>query len=744
MPPGAPMKKLFLLLLLPFIVLPAKADNPAAVLNEIAWMGTEASYNDEWIELKNTTEAEIDVTGWIIKDTDDKLEIILEGIIPSQGYFVLERTDDTTLPEIEADQIYTGALKNSGIGLILLDSTGNAVDNVENWVAGNNDTKETMQREALDKWCTFMPTPKAENTCPEPEPEVEEVIQEELEINEPPVIQPVEIEEEVVIEEVELRAYSEEDITFIKVLPNPDGEDKGNEWIELKNNTNKVINLKEWKLLDAKPSEFTFDFWEVYPGESVKFFQTAFKLNLNNKEDHLSLIDPMGNVIDTMEWKSAQSGQVIFQTRYLVDGIPGTVTRIVDGDTFVATVNEQPLKIRLIGVDTPETVHPRKGMEWFGKRAHKYLEDKLLDKEVIFDFEERKMDRYGRLLAYVFIEGEFINAEIIKGGYGHAYTRFPFRYLEEFKQFEAEAKSKKLGLWESKTSKALVALEKTKMRYDPDELTEAKNLDLELKIEVEPEEAPALIGPKCLSEHLKIEAIMPAPEKGGHEFIRIKNTGKETVCLSGWSLDDNQEKGSKPFKITGGSIAPNGVRTFRRTETGIALNNSNDCAHLIDETGQSVDHICYGKTHKNEVFTHEGGDYVPKAKVVKTKAKKTVKRIKTERQDPLFYKWDLAENNTEALVESIDPETGTIMVKLIQKEAVPVMLSEHLDINIVGSLIDLEKPIQLQLDGNELIAVHQEKPQKESSDDKVPNEIVYGFLLINGTMSLAAFKFFII
>ncbi len=66
-------------------------------------------------------------------------------------------------------------------------------------------------------------------------------------------------------------------------------------------------------------------------------------------------------------------------------------------------------------------------------------------------------DRYKRTLAYVFLgDGTFLNAEIIKQGYGHAYTRFPFKYLDEFRRFEREARGQHRGLWGLSTNHLLV------------------------------------------------------------------------------------------------------------------------------------------------------------------------------------------------------------------------------------------------------------------------------------------------
>lgn len=124
------------------------------------------------------------------------------------------------------------------------------------------------------------------------------------------------------------------------------------------------------------------------------------------------------------------------------------VKRVIDGDTIVVEIDGKNEKIRLIGVDTPETKHPQKPVERFGKEAYLFTQRMVEGKEVRLEFDWQKRDKYGRLLAYVYLtDGTFLNAEIIKQGYGFAYIRFPFKYLEEFRRYEREAKEKKLGLW---------------------------------------------------------------------------------------------------------------------------------------------------------------------------------------------------------------------------------------------------------------------------------------------------------
>src|SRR5438093_2934024 len=93
------------------------------VVNEIAWMGTSTSAADEWIELINNTPGAINLSGWTLTAADGTPSIALSGSIPAGGYFLLERTDDTTVPGVTADQIYTGALGNTGEILALRDGS---------------------------------------------------------------------------------------------------------------------------------------------------------------------------------------------------------------------------------------------------------------------------------------------------------------------------------------------------------------------------------------------------------------------------------------------------------------------------------------------------------------------------------------------------------------------------------------------------------------------------------------------
>jgi len=102
----------------------------------------------------------------------------------------------------------------------------------------------------------------------------------------------------------------------------------------------------------------------------------------------------------------------------------------------------------LIGVDTPEIAHPTKPIQFFAKKATEFTTTLAQGKRVRLEFDQHRIDKYRRTLAYVFFEdGRMLNSEIIKSGYGFAYTKYPFKYMEEFREYERDARDEGKGLW---------------------------------------------------------------------------------------------------------------------------------------------------------------------------------------------------------------------------------------------------------------------------------------------------------
>ncbi|MEW9697842.1 thermonuclease family protein [Paenibacillus sp. SI8] len=125
-----------------------------------------------------------------------------------------------------------------------------------------------------------------------------------------------------------------------------------------------------------------------------------------------------------------------------------TVERIVDGDTFEATLKGKKEKVRLIGVDTPETKKPNTPVMFYGKEASAYTKKRLEKQTVELEYDVEKKDRYDRILAYVWIGDELLNRTLIQEGYARMATFPPnVKYVDAFKKDQEEARNKKKGLW---------------------------------------------------------------------------------------------------------------------------------------------------------------------------------------------------------------------------------------------------------------------------------------------------------
>lgn len=125
------------------------------------------------------------------------------------------------------------------------------------------------------------------------------------------------------------------------------------------------------------------------------------------------------------------------------------VKRVVDGDTLVVDLNGQEERVRLIGVDTPESVHPddTKNIE-AGKIASDFTKSKLEGKEVELEFDVQERDHYGRLLAYVYLDGVMFNKTLLEEGYARVATIPPnVKYVNDFTKIQEEARKNNKGFW---------------------------------------------------------------------------------------------------------------------------------------------------------------------------------------------------------------------------------------------------------------------------------------------------------
>ncbi len=121
---------------------------------------------------------------------------------------------------------------------------------------------------------------------------------------------------------------------------------------------------------------------------------------------------------------------------------------MVDGDTVHVDLRGRDVTIRLIGIDTPETVAHEQPVECFGRQASAYAMSRLEGSPVDLEFDVEQTDRFGRTLAYVWIGAELINETLVRRGYA-VVTTFPpnVRYVDRFTAAQREARAEDAGLW---------------------------------------------------------------------------------------------------------------------------------------------------------------------------------------------------------------------------------------------------------------------------------------------------------
>jgi len=312
------------------------------LINEIAWMGNESSANKEWIELWNNSEENVNLNGWRLYSKYNTPDIALSGIMTSQGFFILERSDDLSLPYIKADLIYKGALGNSGEYLILQDNNGNIVDKIDasaSWPSGDNITKQTMQLTfgnlvpesgiLIKNWITSVATPKEQNKELEiinkkekQEISNSQILNDKIEQSEiqqsgtklPNVEKENVVQDSEVINKKTEYQYVNVDykILISEFMPNPDGNDTETEWIEIFNASDKEAQIGGFILDDKQggSTEYIIPFGtNILPQAVLVFKRQDTKIALNNADDMVRLLYPSGEVLAQVVYDKAEENQ---------------------------------------------------------------------------------------------------------------------------------------------------------------------------------------------------------------------------------------------------------------------------------------------------------------------------------------------------------------------------------------------------------------------------------------------------
>ena len=281
-----------------------------------------------------------------------------------------------------------------------------------------------------------------------------------------------------------------------------------------------------------------------------------------------------------------------------------TVVRVVDGDTVSVEIDGQEETVRFIGIDTPETKHPSKGVECYGKEASARTAE-LLDSQTVYleeDQSQDSRDRFGRILRYVWLEdGTNVNMRLVAQGYAFEYTfETPYKYQADFRAAQDEARAAGLGLW---AASACNGEQKpagvTGTSGQPTAPPEQSSGPTATPAPTEQVVAPTVAAVQPPASTVQFNGCEVDPGVGSApdapvqiveidkraETVTLKNVGAEAVDLAGWTMCSI--KGGQQHTI-GGTLGAGEEKTFENTGGNIWNNSERDGGALYDGEGRLV------------------------------------------------------------------------------------------------------------------------------------------------------------
>lgn len=295
------------------------------------------------------------------------------------------------------------------------------------------------------------------------------------------------------------------------------------------------------------------------------------------------------------------------------DMVAARCVAVVDGDTIDVEVGGEIHRVRYIGIDTPETVHPQKPVEWMGKEATEANRQLVGGRDVYLEKDVSETDQYGRLLRYVHVEGEsgeliMVNEELVCRGYARVSTYPPdVRHQERFLEAERQAREAGVGLWGP--TPVATAVPPTATPFPP---TYTPIPPTPTPVPPTPAPgSPTAVPPTPVptgssSGDVRITFIYydgQVPQVESDEYAAITNMGGHPVNLAGWRLnadDAGQDFYFPDFVLQPGQECRVYTNEYHPEWCGFSFGsgsalwaNSGECGHLFDASGVEVSTYCY-------------------------------------------------------------------------------------------------------------------------------------------------------
>ncbi|HVW67181.1 MAG TPA: lamin tail domain-containing protein [Candidatus Peribacteraceae bacterium] len=573
--------------------------------------GTEAA--GEWIELHNNGLHPAPLCGWSIDDGSggSKPYSLSHYQIPVHDYLLLPRTKTGIALNNDADMVrLISPRAEGGTGVLLSVAYRSAPE----------DQSYALTASGAWTW-TKNPTPQLPNVFEAPHNRV--------------VPSPV---------------------TITAALPNPAGDDTYDEWVELTNSDGIPHWLNGWSLQNQAGKTYSLTGNVLAKVQTKRFALYKTGLQLANGSDMLKLLDADGNVRSLLSWTQATSNQIIQPYHSSGSRVTGRVLYVVDGDTIDVKMDnaDKDVRVRLLGIDALEMKDVDSHIAAYALNEKKYLSALLLNKKVELEIDSNK-DKYGRTLAYVFLDDQDIDAQMIEEGLAYAYRAFPVGRLQEYIAYERIAREAKMGFWEDdEVAQKVTAKEESETQFANAEqqglhvsvtprlmlvssgtsihvqssikeapvfvslnsgsflplsgsLIITKNTSARFYASLSlPEQSGSVVRSSVTSQYFVVRQdnyplsvflneVYPSPAKGEQEWIELWNAGDLPVSLAGWQLlvGSGSQKWLMP-PLT--SIAAHSYLLLSHDLTKLQLRNAGNAIQLINPIGETVDRMTYPST----------------------------------------------------------------------------------------------------------------------------------------------------
>ncbi len=572
----------------------------------------------EWIELYNPTDVSIPLCGWFLDDASggSKPYSLSRYQLPSKEYLLIDRHESGIALNNSQDTVRLLApVRGAGTGVLMQVPYTQAPSN----------QSYALRQDGNWLWTDHL-TPGKPNAFPN------------------------------------LSSVTVPAVVIRSAFPNPRGKDEGEEWIEFENLlTDRPQWLNGWTLSNLRGKEIPLNGIVLKKKETKQILVADISLSLANSIDGLILRDAKKDIASVLQWDNAKEGKIV-RTPLKAKQIEGMVTRVIDGDTVEVSVNREHLTIRLLGIDAPEFYDDSGSISDYGLKSKNYVSALIENKKVELEFDSNKTDKYGRTLAYLFLDDAVdIQRELVLKGLAYAYRAFPVSRLGEYEVYESLAREQKLGIWSSvASSEYYLAKEKEQEQW-----AEVENQGLQISIDqksglvesgtvvhlktsipwakvyvslngssflafsgalivdkdttmqafaqTKGNESGAVMTSKkqdrfyvLKRDHyprgIVISEVYASPQKGEQEWVEVWNPSDQTIDLSGWKIN----KFSVPM---GTSIAAGGRMMFEKNLTHQVLRNTGDTVRLLDPNGAIAASVTYPKLKNGQSYSVRDGAY---------------------------------------------------------------------------------------------------------------------------------------